>query len=89
MGVECHSFNFNELEEPYVGRSYHVQIEGGHYIISICQELSCICPNCNFAEPIRWGYKFSLANISIGFTTLGLVVKAKVLYIRPHCPPRK
>jgi hypothetical protein len=30
-----------------------------------------------------------LASISIGSTTLGLVVKAKVLYIKPHCPPRK
>jgi hypothetical protein len=59
MGVESHSLNFNELKEPYVGRSYHVQIKGGHYIISICQEPNCTCPNWNFTKPIRGGHIFS------------------------------
>jgi len=34
---------FNKLEAPYVGRAYHMEIGGGHYMVLVCEDPSCNC----------------------------------------------
>ncbi len=50
---------FNKLETPYVGRTYYMEIGGGHYMVLVYEDPSCTCLNWTFVKLTKQGHKFS------------------------------
>ncbi len=43
MTLNVKVLTFNKLEAPYVGRAYHMETSGGHYMVLVCENPSCVC----------------------------------------------